>query len=912
MKITDAIKSFVLQSTTGGFATAVFVICGLSGMILALPFDIARPYASVSHFILTNPWADFSRNLHYWSAQAFLVLALWHAWNHLKKNLLQHLTAGVWLRLCFSFVFIFYVMLSGYFLKGDLEGLEARHILQMLLGKIPFAGDLLSSVFLGHGQDLQVVYVHHIATATIFLAIVIIEHAGSIWSKRNTLLFSLAMLTAMSLLFRAPLHDGLNPVIKGPWYFVGFQELLHWISLPQLALLLVGMLLIIIYSMRWIKQNSYPKVLWLLRILAVLYLFLTIIGTFFRGENWEFVSPFSLQTNHHLALPAFDRIYASEIPSNTWKVAEFKPILGRYESCLACHTGMKGLSASHDPASIGCVSCHAGDPFAVTRAAAHRGMVLVPGNLSNARLSCGTQNCHSDITNRIHTSMMATVSGMIAVDKWVFGETDSPDLLSDPSQIRHSPADEHLRNLCLGCHLGQDKKIPGAPDELSKGGGCNACHLVYDKTTAALVKDYYASGDPLKKLPAVHPNLSLQVTDDKCFSCHNRSGRISTSYEGYFETQRDITVMEDLWQYKIIEGHRVFERKEDDIHHRGGMSCVDCHNSYEMMGDGKKYQHKEDAVSTRCEDCHTTKPNVQHGITGIDAESGKILGINPFLKDNRNFIKNQNSGRIYVNTEVPALGNPILTTKNSGKKLTMKPPHQVCISAEAHKSLTCIACHALQAPTCLGCHNQYNNTATGYDQVQQKEISGSWTESAGIYGVRPPTLGIREGEKGKREVIPFVPGMIMTIDLASHHKKAANAIIFKRLYAPIDPHNTAAQGRSCKSCHNEPATLGYGEGQLVYASKAGLGKWSFSAKYENIPADGLPEDAWQGFMKERKDAASTRSRHRPFNMEEQRRILRVGACLTCHDDNSEVMQQGLRNFEAVFSKRTKLCTTPAW
>jgi hypothetical protein len=57
---------------------------------------------------------------------------------------------------------------------------------------------------------------------------------------------------------------------------------------------------------------------------------------------------------------------------------------------------------------------------------------------------------------------------------------------------------------------------------------------------------------------------------------------------------------------------------------------------------------------------------------------------------------------------------------------------------------------------------------------------------------------------------------------------------------------------------------------------------------------------------------STRDDVRPFTAEEQRRILTVGACLTCHADTSGVMQRAIVDFGATLARRTGRCVVPRW
>ena len=169
----------------------------------------------------------------------------------------------------------------------------------------------------------------------------------------------------------------------------------------------------------------------------------------------------------------------------------------------------------------------------------------------------------------------------------------------------------------------------------------------------------------------------------------------------------------------------------------------------------------------------------------------------------------------------------------------------------------------------------------------------------------PPVLGIDESDKQKKGgvVSTFAPGMIMTIDKGTVEGNAKK-ITFFRLYAPVAAHTTVRVGRSCKSCHNNPLAIGYGRGKLLL-SKDGV--WTFIALYKNNISDGLPEDAWTGFLKERTDQASTRLKMRPFNLTEQRKILSVGACLTCHDEKSKTMKEALIDFEKVKKRTRRMC-----
>ncbi len=46
---------------------------------------------------------------------------------------------------------------------------------------------------------------------------------------------------------------------------------------------------------------------------------------------------------------------------------------------------MVGFEESHSPNLIGCSACHLGNPNKVNKDLAHKGLILIPGNFSNAK-----------------------------------------------------------------------------------------------------------------------------------------------------------------------------------------------------------------------------------------------------------------------------------------------------------------------------------------------------------------------------------------------------------------------------------------------------------------------------------------------------------------------------------------------
>ncbi|MHB8838441.1 MAG: hypothetical protein ACYC7F_05760, partial [Gemmatimonadaceae bacterium] len=436
-------------------------------------------------------------------------------------------------------------------------------------------------------------------------------------------------------------------------------------------------------------------------------------------------------------------------------------VLGRAEGCLVCHAGIEGLGTSHRPEAIGCASCHGGNVQAREARAAHDGMILVPGNVADAARTCGQATCHASVIPRIERSIMTTMAGVIEVDRRVFGEPATGMRPAGPaaapstgppsvSSLGSSAADTHLRQLCASCHLGQPKTEWEPIGEHSRGGGCNACHLVYD-TAAARQLAVYQSTKPAHRtgIPSRHPAISIAVSNDHCFGCHSRSGRISTNYEGWHEL-RDAPTARDLSadatratpQYRLLDDERYFTRVTPDVHQTRGMECIDCHTGSEVMGTGTVVAHARDQAQIRCEDCHARRLSTIPP-THSDAETGALLRLRGWTFRPGERLGLSATGGVLYNVVVSPDSGARVRHKRAGTWAPLRAPAAVCTQGGGHTRLTCGTCHTSWAPTCATCHTRFDPGSDGFDHVDQKDVKGAWQESSGPFEAAPPTLGIR-------------------------------------------------------------------------------------------------------------------------------------------------------------------------
>lgn len=120
------------------------------------------------------------------------------------------------------------------------------------------------------------------------------------------LLLTIAGVMLVSFFFNAPLEQPVNVMhppnpAKAPWYFLGLQEQVSYsafwggIGVPGMELLLLLLLPYIDRGKegvgRWFaRQRILANSVFLL--FVIVNIGLIVIGTFFRGANWQFVSPF--------------------------------------------------------------------------------------------------------------------------------------------------------------------------------------------------------------------------------------------------------------------------------------------------------------------------------------------------------------------------------------------------------------------------------------------------------------------------------------------------------------------------------------------------------------------------------------------------------------------------------------------
>lgn len=124
--------------------------------------------------------------------------------------------------------------------------------------------------------------------------------------------FVTALLLVAAFLFDAPLEEVANPAhppnpAKAPWYFLGLQELVSYSAFIG-GVLVPALIVVLLVLVPYIDRKKVGIGIWFAkeRALAngifltflIVMLILIIIGTYFRGPNWEFVVPWEPTGSH--------------------------------------------------------------------------------------------------------------------------------------------------------------------------------------------------------------------------------------------------------------------------------------------------------------------------------------------------------------------------------------------------------------------------------------------------------------------------------------------------------------------------------------------------------------------------------------------------------------------------------------
>jgi hypothetical protein len=586
--------------------------------------------------------------------------------------------------------------------------------------------------------------------------------------------------------------------------------------------------------------------------------------------------------------------------------------LAQEKRCLSCHEGIEVISyrmALMWGADTKCEVCHMGNPTAHTKKEAHKGMIAHPGDLSVQSLTCG--QCHDDggvirkdieglipgvvrmsrvvsngernHTARVLRNAMATCAGEIAISRYLWGgqedkaprygvrevsslDSTAPEGVPQLEMLppaTSSQADHLLRTTCLKCHLwtrGEEKR------GLYRASGCDACHVLY--ADDGLSK----SGDPtISKVMPGHPikhEITNKVTVSQCMRCHNNEGaRIGFAYTGKAQARGGLPYHSDGTRPEPTYGVCMLTVGRGDVHFEKGLSCIDCHTSQELHGDGNLYRTMRDEVSIRCESCHGTpyeaaslKDGRGRPIPNIYRQGDEVILVAKVTGQKHTVTQLE---RLMARSALPA------AMSIPGHMKTLEGKHQ----------LECYACHGLTALQHYGytfCRDDRKMSPVDWivgtgENSSTMPLSGKWSIGYTYLRWENPVLGINgRGRVSSYQPLyqAFITHTDETGEVLEENRILTTTGGFPNLsMVPVYPHSTTVRSLNCAYCHTNAKAMGQYAGGIDTAAQG----WPI-----NFPLERIVDEQGQQLQETFYPGS------RPFNKEELDRINRVNSCLSCH------------------------------
>ncbi len=247
---------------TGEIATAALLISALSGFLLAYQYEVAEPFISATAIETVIPFGAFWRSVHFWSSQAFflaLVLHIWQCTGSMDRFCRFSKGRIHWTVVSLTLPLAIYALFTGYVLRFDGTGQAAGKIAEHLLLNVPIAGSMLDRMLMATSTEgLNRVYTVHILFTALCWGLGTWYHTRRVIVGRKIFLYTLTAVIITGVLIHAPIDlPGQNlHLIKGPWFFLGIQELLRHMAPITAGIIFPMIPLAIVALFPWLRKRS--------------------------------------------------------------------------------------------------------------------------------------------------------------------------------------------------------------------------------------------------------------------------------------------------------------------------------------------------------------------------------------------------------------------------------------------------------------------------------------------------------------------------------------------------------------------------------------------------------------------------------------------------------------------------------
>jgi ubiquinol-cytochrome c reductase cytochrome b subunit len=270
-----------LFGRVGELATAALLVSAGSGFVVAYQYDVAEPFVSSVAIEAVLSFGFFWRALHFWSSQAFFLLLMLHAWqslDDLPRIEKRPLGGRQWVILTVTLPMAVLALFTGYVLRWDGTGQAAGAIAEHLLLGVPLIGPGLNRFFLAASEEgLSRVYVVHLLVTAILWGVGTWYHTRKVILGLRPLRDVFIVSAVLALIARSPMDlPGENiGLIKGPWFFLGVQELLKYLP-PFFAGVVYPLMPVFFYAALPWAGDRWP-LFWLLAFWGASYTVSTLV-----------------------------------------------------------------------------------------------------------------------------------------------------------------------------------------------------------------------------------------------------------------------------------------------------------------------------------------------------------------------------------------------------------------------------------------------------------------------------------------------------------------------------------------------------------------------------------------------------------------------------------------------------------
>ena len=297
-KVKGSTLRFTLTFGLGGMAALLVVIQVVTGLLLKFHYEPSpeNAYNSILNLQETLLFGKMLRNIHHWSAIAFVWVVFLHMLRTAFTGAYRPPRDVTWVTGIALLILVVLSNFTGYLLPWDQLSYWAVTVATSLLSYIPLAGEPIRRALLGGAEVGQPTLTNffNLHTGVIPLMIIAlmawhfwrIRRAGGVIvankDKESPMVDTrphlvnrefvvavtlLAAIFLFSSLLDAPLRERANPTFspnpaKAPWYFMGLQELLIHFHPLFAVFILPATVLTAAVCMPYVKGDDKNRGIW--------------------------------------------------------------------------------------------------------------------------------------------------------------------------------------------------------------------------------------------------------------------------------------------------------------------------------------------------------------------------------------------------------------------------------------------------------------------------------------------------------------------------------------------------------------------------------------------------------------------------------------------------------------------------